>query len=74
MAGKPEGFSAGTKAKKGVNMATDLEELIQYWKDRLVQHPPITSRDWKETVQTTIAYLERLNELWKEKQNDELNE
>ncbi|GAJ18087.1 unnamed protein product, partial [marine sediment metagenome] len=29
--------------------------------------PPITSRDWKETIRATLAYLERLNELWKEK-------
>ncbi|MBA7610695.1 hypothetical protein ES703_17907 [subsurface metagenome] len=48
-------------------MATDLEELIQYWKDRLLPNPPIAGRDWKETVRATVAYLERLNELWKEK-------
>ena len=47
-------------------MATDLEELIQYWKDRLLEHPPSTGRDWKETVQATIAYLERLKDLGKE--------
>ncbi|MBA7643197.1 hypothetical protein ES703_50916 [subsurface metagenome] len=49
-------------------MATELEELIQYWKDRLLENPPITSRDWKETVRATIACLEGLNELWKESQ------
>jgi len=48
-------------------MATDIEELIQYWKDRLLEHPPITSRDWKDTIRATIAYLERLNDLLKEK-------
>ncbi|MBA7679422.1 hypothetical protein ES703_87714 [subsurface metagenome] len=53
-------------------MATDIEELIQYWKDRLLEHPPITSRDWKDTIRATIAYLERLNLLWKDK-NTELS-
>ncbi|MBA7661066.1 hypothetical protein ES703_69078 [subsurface metagenome] len=47
-------------------MATDLEELIQYWKDRLLQHPPLSGRDWHETVRATVAYLERLKDLWKE--------
>jgi len=46
---------------------SELEELIQYWKERLLPHPPITSRDWHDTVSATVAYLERLNELWKEK-------
>ena len=44
---------------------TELEELIQYWKDRLLEHPPITGQPWKETVRATIAYLERLKDLWK---------
>ncbi|GAI43776.1 unnamed protein product [marine sediment metagenome] len=46
-------------------MATDLQELIQYWKDRLQEHPPVTSRDWHETVRNTIAYLEELQTLKK---------
>ena len=41
-------------------MATELEELIQYWKDRLLPSPPIAGRPWKETVLATIAYLEEL--------------
>jgi len=45
---------------------SDLEELIEYWKGRLLPHPPITSREWHETVRATIAYLERLKDLWKE--------
>ncbi|GAJ23227.1 unnamed protein product, partial [marine sediment metagenome] len=31
------------------------------------EHPPMTSRDWKNTVRATIAYLERLNDSGKEK-------
>ncbi|GAI14075.1 unnamed protein product [marine sediment metagenome] len=46
-------------------MATELDQLIQYWKDRLEAHPPLTSRDWLETVRSTIAHLEELQELKK---------
>ena len=39
----------------------DLEELIYYWKDRQLEHPPITPLPWREVVTATIAYLEELN-------------
>ena len=52
-------------------MATDLEELIQYWKDRLTLTSEYSSGQHIEAIQATIAYLERLNELWKEQQKDE---
>lgn len=42
---------------------TELEELIYYWKDRLLEHPPITSRDWKETIRATIRHLEELQKI-----------
>lgn len=42
---------------------TELEELIYYWKGRLLEHPPITSRDWKETVRATIRHLEELQKI-----------
>lgn len=38
----------------------DLEKLIQYWKGRLEEHPPLASLDWKEAVEATVAYLEEL--------------
>jgi len=44
-------------------MATELEQLIQYWKDRQLEHPPSTSRDWKEILSETIKSLERLKKL-----------
>lgn len=44
---------------------TELDELIQYWKDRLADHYPFTGRPLKETIRATIAHLERLNEIWK---------
>jgi len=47
-------------------MATDIEELIQYWKDRLRSTPSHTTGRDMEAIQSTIAYLERLNELWKQ--------
>jgi len=46
---------------------SELEELIQFWKDELSEgrqhHNPVR----QERIRATIAYLERLNELWKEK-------
>lgn len=60
----------GNRRRKTINgekTMTELEELIEYWKSRLLEHPPMTSRNWGETVRATIAYLERLNDLWKEK-------
>ncbi|MBA7563206.1 hypothetical protein ES708_04859 [subsurface metagenome] len=46
---------------------SDLDELIQYWKDRLVSTPEHTTGRDKEAIRATIAYLERLNDSWKEK-------
>jgi len=46
---------------------SDLEELIQYWKDRLASTPEHTIGRDKEAIRSTIAYLERLNDLLKEK-------
>ena len=46
---------------------SDLEELIQYWKDRLASTPEHTIGRDKEAIRATIAYLEQLNELLKEK-------
>lgn len=45
----------------------DLEELIYYWKDRLLEHPPITPLPWREVVTSTIAYLEWIKNIKKVK-------
>ncbi len=46
---------------------TALEELIQYWKKRLSSTPLHTTLRHFEAIRDTITYLEKLNELWKEK-------
>ncbi|GAI52553.1 unnamed protein product [marine sediment metagenome] len=43
----------------------ELEEVIYYWKDRLLPHPPMTSKHWPDVVKDTISYLEQLQNLKK---------
>ncbi|GAI96241.1 unnamed protein product [marine sediment metagenome] len=45
---------------------TNLEELIQYWKDRLASTPEHTTGRDKEAIRATIRYLEKLNSFWKD--------
>jgi len=40
-----------------------LKELIKYWEDRLLEHPPITSPPEKDIVNSTIGYLKELDKL-----------
>ena len=42
---------------------TDLDELITYWKDRLLEHPPISGKPWHQVVRETITALEELKKL-----------
>lgn len=44
-------------------MATQLEELIQYWKDRLAGHHPWTGKPLQEFIKETIASLEELKKI-----------
>ena len=46
---------------------TNLEELIIFWKTILhISRPELTEYE-KNKITETIAYLERLNQEWKEK-------
>ena len=44
-------------------MATELDELIQYWKDRTAGQYPWTNRSYLETIKQTLKYLELLKKL-----------
>lgn len=46
---------------------SDLQELIQYWKDELRAVDRVYQQNYYQHISSTIAYLERLSELWKEK-------
>lgn len=48
-------------------MATDLEELIQYWKDKLVGLPGQFSSFRRQKIKRTIKYLEELKRTWEVK-------
>jgi len=46
---------------------SELEELIQWWKDYLATQVPVFYSPLRGNIRDTITYLEKLNELWKEK-------
>ena len=44
-------------------MTTDLEELIQYWKDSQADLPPWKRKAERGNIRKTIAYLEELKKI-----------
>ena len=41
----------------------ELEELINYFCERLQEHPPLPRYAWKEICQSTLAYLNGYRQL-----------
>ena len=41
----------------------ELEELINYFCERLQEHPPISSLTWRDVCQSTVAYLNGYRQL-----------
>lgn len=40
----------------------DLDELIEYWQERQLEHPPLPSIAWPEAIEATVTYLEQFKD------------
>lgn len=43
-------------------MIIKLSDLIQYWKDTQLSHPPTTPLPWAQVLTATVTFLEKLYE------------
>jgi len=51
-------------------MATDLEELIRWWKDYLGTQLPVFHSPLRENIKSTIVYLVELKEAKESRKDD----